>query len=50
LGCFYSENEAFNAYCTAKYTYIKEVAIKALNDKEIDDNVYDALLKYKIIG
>lgn len=49
LGCFDSENEAFNAYCTAKYAYIKEVAIKAFNDNKIDDNVYDALLKYKII-
>lgn len=49
LGCFDSENEAFNAYCTAKYAYIKEVAIKAFNDNEIEGNVYDALLKYKII-
>lgn len=50
LGLFESENDAFHAYCNAKYDYIKEIAIKAFNNNEIDKKVYDSLLNYKIIS
>lgn len=50
LGCFNDENDAFDAYCRAKYDYIAEVATKAFNNNEIDKKVYEALLNYNIIG
>lgn len=48
LGCFNTENEAFETYKKAKCEHIKEVATKALSNGDIDKRVYDALIAYKI--
>ena len=46
LGTFNTEEEAFQAYKTAKESYIKEVADK-WKDK-IDPRVYEAMYKYQV--
>ena len=46
LGSFKTELEAFNAYKTAKESFIKEVANKFKS--RIDDRAYDALMNYEV--
>lgn len=48
LGSFSDPMSAHKAYCEAKYTYIKEVALEALKIGDIDNRTYTALLNYKI--
>ena len=46
LGLFNTEIEAFNAYKTAKESFIKEQANKW--EGKIDDRAYEALMKYEV--
>ena len=46
LGYFKTELEAFNAYKTAKGTFVKEQAEKWKG--KIDERAYDALMKYTV--
>ena len=46
LGSFKTELEAFNAYKTAKESFIKEVANKFKS--QIDDRAYKALMSYEV--
>ena len=46
LGYFKTEIEAFNAYKTAKESFIKEQANKWKG--QIDDRAYDALMNYEV--
>ena len=46
LGCFKTELEAFNAYKTAKESFVKEQAEK-WKDK-IDERAYKALMDYEV--
>jgi hypothetical protein len=46
LGRYKTETEAFEAYKTAKETYIKEVANKYKN--KISKQVYTVLINYKV--
>ena len=46
LGCFTTELEAYNAYKTAKESFVKEQAEK-WKDK-IDDRAYEALMNYQV--
>lgn len=48
VGCFYTPEEAFQAYKTAKESYIKEVATAYYNRGEITQKVYDALMEYEV--
>lgn len=48
LGSFDTEDEAHEAYKDAKYKEISRVAKKALEKGDIDERVYNALLKYEI--
>lgn len=48
LGSFKDELEAHEAYKKAKYEEIRRVATNAFNDGDIDEQVYKALLNYKI--
>ena len=48
LGSFVTIEEAFNAYKKAKEAYIKEVAQKYYDKREINKRVYDALMKYEV--
>ena len=46
LGLFNTELEAFNAYKTAKESFIKELANKLKS--QIDERAYDALINYEV--
>ena len=46
LGCFKTELEAFNAYKTAKESFIKEQANKWKS--QIDERAYEALMNYEV--
>ena len=46
LGCFNTEIEAFNAYKTAKETFVKEQANKWKS--QIDERAYEALMNYTV--
>ena len=46
LGCFTTELEAYNAYKTAKESFVKEQAEK-WKDK-IDERAYNALMNYQV--
>ena len=46
LGCFKTELEAFNAYKTAKESFVKEQANKWKS--QIDDRAYEALMDYEV--
>ena len=46
LGSFNTEIEAFNAYKTAKESFIKEQANKWKS--QIDERAYNALMNYKV--
>ena len=46
LGYYKTPEEAFNAYKTAKESYIKEVAATFYNDGKITKRVYDAMVQY----
>ena len=46
LGLFNTEIEAFNAYKTAKESFIKEQAEKWKG--KIDDRAYEALMNYQV--
>ena len=46
LGCFKTEIEAFNAYKTAKESFVKEQANKWKG--KIDDRAYNALMNYEV--
>ena len=46
LGLFKTEIEAFNAYKTAKETFIKEQA--NVWKGKIDDRAYEALMSYEV--
>ena len=46
LGYFNTEIEAFNAYKTAKESFIKEQANKWKG--QIDDRAYNALMNYQV--
>ena len=48
LGIFDTEDEAHEAYKKAKYDEIKRVAKESLEKGDIDERVYNALLKWKI--
>lgn len=48
LGSFNTEDEAHEAYKEAKYAEIKRVAKEALEKGDIDERIYNALLKYEI--
>ena len=45
---FYTPDEAFVAYKSAKELYIQKVATNYFNDGKITERVYKALLNYKI--
>ena len=46
LGSFKTEIEAFNAYKTAKESFVKEQANKWKG--KIDDRAYEALMNYEV--
>ena len=48
IGYYVTPEEAFLAYKKAKEEYIKEVAQEYYDSGKIDQNVYDALLRYQI--
>lgn len=48
LGEFETEEEAFRAYKTAKESYIRLVAKRALSSGQIDGDIYTALVTYEI--
>lgn len=48
LGCYKSENEAFEAYREAKELYIRKLAEDYYSKREITKRVYDALMAYHI--
>ena len=48
LGTFDTPEDAFNAYKSAKETYIKQVAQKYYDAGKITRRVYDALMNYKV--
>jgi predicted RNase H-like HicB family nuclease len=45
---FDTPEEAFQAYKQAKEAYIKDVANQYYKDGKITENVYNALMKYKV--
>ena len=48
IGWYKSKEEAFKAYKSIKESYIKRTAQDFFNDGLIDENVYNALMNYKI--
>jgi hypothetical protein len=48
LGCFCTEDEAFNAYKLAKEQYVKELAGKYFQEGKITECVYQSLMKYEV--
>lgn len=48
LGYFTTEEEAYKEYCKNKKEIIKSTALEYLNKGEISEEVYSALLNYKI--
>lgn len=48
LGYFDTVEEAFQAYKTAKESYIKKIAAAYYNEGKITKRVYDALMRYEV--
>ena len=48
LGCFSTQEEAFQAYKNAKEQYIKELAESYFKEGKITERVYQALMKYEV--
>lgn len=48
LGMFDTPSEAFQAYKSAKESYIKDIATQYFNDGKITKKVYNALMNYKV--
>ena len=48
IGCYATEQEAYEAYKKAKYEEIRRVAKDSLDKGEIDERIYNALLNYII--
>lgn len=48
VGTFCCVEDAFNAYKSAKESYIKDIATQYFNDGKITKKVYNALMNYKV--
>lgn len=48
LGYYRTIEDAHNTYCKRKYEIIREVTQEALDKGEINQRIYDALLRYKL--